>query len=200
MIVIIDYGSGNLRSIQKSFERFYSDVRISNNLSLIKQAQGLILPGVGSFGDAISELARYNLIAPLRKIFKNVPTLGICLGMQLFFSRSEESIGINGLDIIPGEVIALESNKEIRIPHTGWNRLISTSEPSFLGYAYFNHSYYCSPNERNICITYVNHGIPIPAIFIKDKLVGVQFHPEKSKFVGDSVIKYFISLLEGARE
>ncbi len=198
MIIIIDYGSGNLRSIQKSFERFYSDVRISNDLNLIEHARGLILPGVGSFGDAINELARYNLIDTLRQIFKDVPIMGICLGMQLFFSRSEESVGINGLNIIPGEVLALQSNKKIRIPHTGWNRLISTSEPYFLGYAYFNHSYYCSPNEEKICITYVNHGKSIPAIIVKDQLIGVQFHPEKSKSVGDNVIKYFISLLRGS--
>ena len=197
MIVIIDYGSGNLRSIQKSFERFYSNVKISNDLNLIEQARGLILPGVGSFGDAINELARYNLIDPLRKIFKIVPTMGICLGMQLFFSRSEESVGIDGLDIIPGEVLELQSSNEIRIPHTGWNRLISTSKPYFLGYAYFNHSYYCSPNEEKICITYVNHGKSIPAIIVKDQLFGVQFHPEKSKNVGENVIKYYISLLRG---
>lgn len=200
MIVIIDYGSGNLRSIQKSFERFYLDVRISNDLKLIEQAIGLILPGVGSFGDAINELKRYNLFNPLRKICKNIPTMGICLGMQLFFSRSEESAGIGGLNIIPGEVIKLKSKGAIRVPHTGWNRLISTSEPYFLGHAYFNHSYYCSPNEKDICITYVNHGKFIPAIVVKDRLFGVQFHPEKSKFVGDSVIKYFISLLEGIRK
>jgi glutamine amidotransferase len=200
MIVIIDYGSGNLRSIQKSFERYCTDVRISNDLNLIEQAAGLILPGVGSFGDAINELARYNLIKPLRKICKNIPTMGICLGMQLFFSRSEESAGISGLNIIPGEVIELKSNGDVRIPHTGWNRLISTSEPYFLGHAYFNHSYFCSPNEKDIYITYVNHGKFIPAIIIKDLLFGVQFHPEKSKSVGESVIKYFISLLKGVRK
>jgi glutamine amidotransferase len=198
MIIVIDYGSGNLRSIQRSFERFYSDVRISNRLSLIEQAQGLILPGVGSFGDAMDDLARFRLIYPLRRILRNTPTMGICLGMQLFFSRSEESVGISGLDIISGEVIKLKRNVGIRIPHTGWNRLISTSEPHFLGYAYFNHSYYCLLNEKNFSITYVNHGKPIPAIIIKDQLIGVQFHPEKSKTVGENVIKYFISLLRGS--
>jgi glutamine amidotransferase len=198
MIVIIDYGSGNLRSIQKSFARFYADVRISNDINSIEQAHGLILPGVGSFGDAIKELARYNLIEPLRRMVKNIPTMGICLGMQLLFSRSEESVGIRGLDVIPGEVIKLNSNEKIRIPHTGWNRLIPTSEPYFLGYAYFNHSYYCLPNEKKVCVAYFNHGKSIPAIIVKDQLIGVQFHPEKSKNVGDNIIKYFISMSRGS--
>jgi glutamine amidotransferase len=198
MIIVIDYGSGNLRSIQRNFERFYSDVRVSNSLSLIEQAEGLILPGVGSFGDAINELARFNLIEPLRRILRNTPTMGICLGMQLFFSRSEESVDTSGLDIISGEVVKLKRNGGIRIPHTGWNRLISTSEPYFFGYAYFNHSYYCLLNEKKLSVTYVNHGKPIPAIIIKDQLIGVQFHPEKSKTVGENVIRYFISLLRGS--
>ena len=197
MIVIIDYGSGNLRSIQKSFERFYSDVRVSRELNLIKQAKGLILPGVGSFGDAIKELTRYNLIEPLKEMIKKVPTMGICLGMQLFFSRSEESVGIDGLNIISGEVIKLKSKSSIRIPHTGWNRLIATSEPYFLGYAYFNHSYYCLPDDMSICVTYVNHGRHVPAIIFKDKLIGVQFHPEKSKKTGENLMKFFISLFGG---
>ncbi|MFX1268950.1 MAG: imidazole glycerol phosphate synthase subunit HisH [Promethearchaeota archaeon] len=196
MIVIIDYGSGNLRSIQKSFERFYPEVIISRDLAIIEKAEGLILPGVGAFGDAVKELKQYDLFNPLKTIIRRVPTLGICLGMQLLFSYSEESMDVNGLDIIPGKVIKLKQKESIRIPQTGWNRLIPISEPYFYSYAYFNHSYYCNPNEKNIIISYVTHGISIPVIILKDHIMGTQFHPEKSKNTGDDVIKYFIFLIK----
>jgi glutamine amidotransferase len=197
MISIVDYGSGNLRSIQKSFERFYPEVKITKDIDLIKQSKGIVLPGVGSFGDAIKELTKNNLFDPLNEIVRTVPTIGICLGMQLLFSNSEESIGISGFDIIPGEVIKLKPYENITVPHTGWNRLISNSEPLFHGYAYFNHSYYCNPHNKELVISYVNHGESIPAIVIKDQIIGIQFHPEKSKITGEDVIKYYISLLGG---
>lgn len=197
MITIIDYGSGNLRSIQKSIKRFYSDVIITRDITLIRKAKGLILPGVGSFGDAIIELEQYDLFEQLKDIIIEVPTLAICLGMQLLFSNSEESIGVNGLSVIPGKVIRLEGDNNIRIPHTGWNRLIPTSEPYFYGYVYFNHSYYCNPNDKRLIISHINHGISIPVIVLKDHIIGTQFHPEKSKETGDEIIKYFISLIKG---
>ncbi|MFX1310529.1 MAG: imidazole glycerol phosphate synthase subunit HisH [Promethearchaeota archaeon] len=197
MITIIDYGSGNLRSIQKSIKRFYSDVIITRDITLIRKAKGLILPGVGSFGDAIIELEQYDLFEQLKDIIIEVPTLAICLGMQLLFSNSEESIGVNGLCVIPGKVIRLEGDNNIRIPHTGWNRLIPTSEPYFYGYVYFNHSYYCNPNDKRLIISHINHGISIPVIVLKDHIIGTQFHPEKSKETGDEIIKYFISLIKG---
>lgn len=197
MITIIDYGSGNLRSIQKSIKRFYSDVIITRDITLIRKAKGLILPGVGSFGDAIIELEQYDLFEQLKDIIIEVPTLAICLGMQLLFSNSEESIDVNGLCVIPGKVIRLEGDNNIRIPHTGWNRLIPTSEPYFYGYVYFNHSYYCNPNDKRLIISHINHGISIPVIVLKDHIIGTQFHPEKSKETGDEIIKYFISLIKG---
>ena len=196
MIIIIDYGTGNLRSIQKSFKRFYPHVIISRNLALIQKAEGIILPGVGNFGDAVKELKQYDLFDPLKYIIRYIPTIGICLGMQLLFSNSEESLDTNGLDIIPGKVIKLKQNDHIRIPHTGWNRLIPTSEPYFYGYVYFNHSYYCSPNDKKIVISFVNHGISIPVIVLKDHIIGTQFHPEKSKDTGNKIIKYFISMIK----
>ena len=196
MITIIDYGSGNLRSIQKSFQRFYPKVEISRDLDLIKMSNGVILPGVGSFGDAVKELKELGLFNPLKFIVKKVPTLGICLGMQLLFSNSEETPDVKGLEIIPGIVIKLRKYESIRIPHTGWNRLIPTADPSFKGYVYFNHSYYCSPNDKNLVISYTNHGINVPAMILRDNIFGTQFHPEKSKKTGDEIIKYFISMIE----
>ena len=196
MITIINYGSGNLRSIQKSVQRFYPKVTISRKLASIENSKGLILPGVGSFGDAVKELKQYRLFNKLKDIIETIPTLGICLGMQILFSNSEESIDVEGLDIISGKVLKQKIVDSIRIPHTGWNRLIATAEPFFNGYVYFNHSYYCSPNENNFVVSYVNHGITMPAIILKDNVFGTQFHPEKSKEVGDEVIKYFISLIK----
>ena len=197
MITIINYGSGNLRSIQKSVQRFYPKVTISRNLASIENSKGLILPGVGSFGDAVKELKQYRLFNKLKDIIETIPTLGICLGMQILFSNSEESIDVEGLDIISGKVLKQKIVNSIRIPHTGWNRLIATAEPFFNGYVYFNHSYYCKPNEKNLVVSYVNHGITMPAIILKDNVFGTQFHPEKSKEVGDEVINYFISLIKG---
>ena len=128
------------------------------------------------------------------KLIKNsIPTMGICLGMQLLFSNSEESLDVSGLNIIPGKVIKLNPYQSIRIPHTGWNRLIPSSEPYFYGYVYFNHSYYCIPDEKNTIISYVNHGISIPVIVLKDHIIATQFHPEKSQEAGDRIINYFIS-------
>ncbi|MFW9988327.1 MAG: imidazole glycerol phosphate synthase subunit HisH [Candidatus Odinarchaeota archaeon] len=196
MIIIIDYGSGNLRSIQKSIQRFYPNVIISRDLALIEKSKGLILPGVGAFGDAVKELEQYGLFYPLKDIIETIPTMGICLGMQLLFSNSEESLGVNGLDIIPGKVLKLDSYQSIRIPHTGWNRLIPSSKPYFYGYVYFNHSYYCDPDDKNYIISYVNHGISIPVIILKNHIIAAQFHPEKSQDAGDRIIKYFISLIK----
>ncbi len=197
MITIIDYGSGNLRSIQKSIIRFYPKVTITKDLDLIQQAKGIILPGVGAFGDAIRELQQNNLYEILIEKINQVPTMGICLGMQLLFSQSQESRGIHGLNIIPGNVLHIETMRlnAIKLPHTGWNRLIPISAPYFYGYAYFNHSYYCSPSDETLVISYINHGSFIPVIILKEHILGVQFHPEKSKQTGDNVIQFFISLM-----
>ena len=195
MIVIIDYGSGNLRSIQKSVSKFYRDVRISNDLNIIEKADAIILPGVGSFGDAVKTLIEDGLIDYLKLKLLDTPTLGICLGMQLLLEYSEETIGFKGFNVIPGKVVKLEKISSIRIPHTGWNRLIPVKKPYFFGYAYFNHSFYCVPEDTRIVISYVHHGLSIPVIILKGSIIGTQFHPEKSKDTGDAILKYFISLI-----
>lgn len=197
MITIIDYGSGNLRSIQKSVLRYYPKVIITKDKELIGQSKAIILPGVGAFGDAMEELRQNGLYEVIMKKIKRVPTMGICLGMQLLFSRSQESLRIRGLNVIPGEVLKINktTSGSVKIPHTGWNRLIPTSKPRFYGYAYFNHSFYCSPEDRSLVISYVNHGFPIPVIILKDQILGVQFHPEKSKQTGEALIQYFISFI-----
>jgi glutamine amidotransferase len=198
MIVIVDYGTGNLRSIQKSIKRYYSEVIITKDFAQIEKAGAIILPGVGAFGDAIKELKENGLLDILIERINQIPTMGICLGMQLLFSQSQESRGVQGLKIIPGKVHRIKKTKSnaVKIPHTGWNRLIPTSKPYFLGYAYFNHSYYCCPTDKNLIISHIDHGISMPAIILKDHILGVQFHPEKSKKVGEEIFQYFISLME----
>jgi glutamine amidotransferase len=195
MIVIIDYGSGNLRSIQKSVSNFYKDVKISNDLNIVEKANAIILPGVGAFGDAVKRLIEDNLFDYLKSKLLKVPTLGICLGMQLLFAYSEETINVKGLNVIPGKVVKLEIRSSIRVPHTGWNRLIPVTQPYFFGYAYFNHSFYCIPEDKSDIISYIHHGISIPVILLKGNILGTQFHPEKSKDTGDAILKYFISLI-----
>jgi glutamine amidotransferase len=199
-VVILDYGMGNLRSLQKSLVKHTNNVIISNKMEEIALASVMILPGVGAFGDAMEELKRLELIKLLKKKIKSVPTLGICLGMQLLFEESEESPGIDGLGIIKGSIKALKAEKSVRIPHTGWNRILSPEHSNFYGYVYFNHSFYCDPVDKSSIISYTIHGKRIPVIIKQKKIFGTQFHPEKSKESGDKILGYFInSVIKGEK-
>lgn len=196
MIVIIDFGMGNLCSIQRSFKKFYNKVTISNDKNLISKANGLVVPGVGSFGDAVKELRDRNLFNFLKKIILEKPTLGICLGMQLLFESSEESPGIQGFALLKGNVKRLTETESIKIPHTGWNKLKPIKQPYFSGYTYFNHEYYCDPLNNEIILSWVLHGRRIPAIIAQNSILATQFHPEKSKEAGNTILEYWISSLE----
>ncbi len=196
MITIIDYGVGNLRSVQRAIQRYYLDVIISNEEEQIKRAIGIVLPGVGAFGDAVEELKRNGLFNLLKQIIPTKPTLGICLGMQLLLNESEESPGIEGFGIIPGQVKKLEVTKSIRVPHTGWNRVISIKEPYFSGFAYFNHTYYCDVVDKHIVTAFTLHGIRFGVIFNYGTILAIQFHPEKSKAIGENILKYWVNTLE----
>lgn len=195
MITIIDYGVGNLRSVQRAIQRYYSDVIVSNEEEQIIKAKGIVLPGVGAFGDAVEELQRNGLFNLLKQIIPTKPTLGICLGMQLLLNKSEESPGVKGLGIVPGDVKKLEIKKSIRVPHTGWNRVIGIKEPYFSGFAYFNHAYYCDPVDKSIVTAFSLHGIRFCVIFKKETILGLQFHPEKSKTIGENILKYWVKSL-----
>jgi len=192
MITIIDYGVGNLRSVQRAIQRHYSEVIISNEEKQIKEAIGIVLPGVGAFGDAVEELKRRGLFNLLKQIIPTKPTLGICLGLQLLLDKSEESPGIEGLGIIPGHVKKLENTKSIRVPHTGWNRVIGIKEPYFSGYAYFNHTYYCDVVDKNMVIAFTLHGKRFGVIFDYGTILAMQFHPEKSKTIGEKILNYWV--------
>jgi len=196
MITIIDYGSGNLNSVQRSLQRYYSDVIISNKRKEIEKATGIVLPGVGAFGDAVDELKRKGLFKLLKQIIPTKPTLGICLGLQLLFNVSEESPGVEGLGIFPGKVKKLRPTNSIRIPHTGWNRVIAMKEPYFSGFAYFNHTYYCDAVDKKKIIAFTLHGIRFGVIFKYETILAIQFHPEKSKTIGENILKYWINSLE----
>lgn len=196
MITIVDYGSGNLRSIQRSLQRYYPEVIISDEIKEIKGAVGIVLPGVGAFGDAVEELKRKELFKVLKQIIPKKPTLGICLGLQLLFNTSEESPGFEGLGIISGSVKKLNPINSIRVPHTGWNRVVSIKEPFFPGFAYFNHTYYCTPINKSSIIAFTLHGIKFGVIFKYGTIIAIQFHPEKSKSLGENILKYWINSLK----
>ncbi len=193
MITIIDYGMGNLRSVQKALQRYYSDVIISCKEEDIKKAKGIVLPGVGAFGDAIGEIEQRGLLKLLKQIIPTKPTLGICLGMQLLLNSSEESPGIEGLCLISGQVKKLKPTNSIHVPHTGWNRIFAVKEPYFSGFAYFNHTFYCEVIDKNIVLASTLHGIRFGAIFKYGTMLATQFHPEKSKKIGEKILKYWIN-------
>ena len=193
MITIIDYGVGNLRSVQRALQRYYPDVIISSDVKQIENAKGIVLPGVGAFGDAIEELLQRGLLKVLKKIIPGKPTLGICLGLQLLLDSSEESSGVDGLGIIPGKVKRLKATQSIRVPHIGWNRIIVRKEPYFSGFAYFNHTFYCDVFDTSSIIASSLHGIRFGAIFKYGTILATQFHPEKSKKIGDEILKYWIN-------
>jgi len=203
MITIIDYGSGNLKSIKNGFKKINANAIISSSLKDIDDAEALVLPGVGAFGNAMENLDKYeNSIED--HITTGKPFLGVCLGLQVLFSTSEESPDIPGLDIFQGEVLHFpDSVKEngLKIPQMGWNQLeIKTQCPILDGvnnnFMYFVHSYYVNPEDRNIIAATVNYCIDVPAVICKENIFATQFHPEKSGEKGLQILKNFVKLVQ----
>jgi len=203
MITIIDYGSGNLKSIKNGFKKINANAIISSSLKDIDDAEALVLPGVGAFGNAMENLGKYeNSIE--NHIATGKPFLGVCLGLQVLFSTSEESPDIPGLDIFQGEVLHFpDSVKEngLKIPQMGWNQLeIKTQCPILDGvnnnFMYFVHSYYVNPEDRNIIAATVNYCIDVPAVICKENIFATQFHPEKSGEKGLQILKNFVKLVQ----
>jgi glutamine amidotransferase len=188
MIVIIDYDVGNLQSLQLGCKRAGMDTLISNDPTIIKQADVLILPGVGAFPDAMKQLEKTGLIPLLNNHVKQGKYLiGICLGMQLLFEQGYEFEETKGLGYIDGTINLLDI--PYKIPHMGWNNLIPTQQDPIIAditdedFVYFVHSFYAVTTLKNV-IAYTNYGVDIPAIVRKDNVIGMQFHPEKSGLVG----------------
>jgi imidazole glycerol-phosphate synthase subunit HisH len=205
MIVIIDYGMGNLRSVQKAFEKFCSNVVVSSSAKDILNADKIILPGVGAFKVAMDELKKKDLINPIKiSIEKGKPFLGICLGLQLLFSESEEGGKIKGLDIIKGKVKRFKEKKGLKIPHMGWNN-IKTQRHQGTGtqvlngvkdgsYVYFVHSYYVAPKDKDVILCETDYGEDFTSGICKDNIYGFQFHPEKSQSAGLKIVENFARL------
>ncbi len=195
MISIIDYGMGNLRSVQKGLERVGLVAQVTNRPEETVTATGVILPGVGAFKDAIANLRRTGMAEALREVVQQrIPLLGICLGMQLLFTESEENGNHQGLDIIPGRVVRFPYGE--KVPHMGWNQLHQARpSPLFTGipndsYFYFVHSYRCIPQgEESIGICH--YGMDFCCAVQKNNILGCQFHPEKSSALGLQILRNF---------
>ena len=202
MIAILDYERGNLRSVQKGFETVGHHAVVTRDPSLIAQASHVVLPGVGAFGDCVNNLRRFGLIDPIhRTIEQGKPFLGICVGMQVLFSESEE-FGVHpGLNVFRGKVKRFPSElvpaSSLKVPHIGWNTIrIKRNAPFFAGldsdpYVYFVHSYYVEPDESDVVCTETPYGRPFVSSVIRENIVACQFHPEKSQRVGLQLLKNF---------
>lgn len=199
LLAIIDYGMGNLRSVQKGLESVGFEAVVTAEPGKILQAQGVVLPGVGAYADALDNLQKYGLISVIEEVIQaQKPFLGICLGMQLLFEFSEENGFHRGLGIFRGGVKKLPPG--LKVPHMGWNQLeIKKDSPLVQGIpqgtaCYFVHSYYAVP-EEDIVIATAQYGRDIPAIVGRDRVFGIQFHPEKSSKWGLKILKNFGELV-----
>lgn len=206
MVAIIDYGAGNLQSVEKALKHIGCPCFITDNPARLKEAAGAVLPGVGAFGDAMSSLRASGLEQPILDFIQSgKPFLGICLGLQLLFETSEESPGVMGLGVLKGKILRLPGDMGLKIPHIGWNSLnIKKPGGIFTGltgepYVYFVHSYYLRADEDVVAAT-ADYGAEIHAAVQKDNLFACQFHPEKSGKTGLSLLKSFVSLTEGKGE
>lgn len=203
MIAIIDYDMGNLRSVQKGFERVGHQSIVTRNTKDILNASHVVLPGVGAFKDCMDNLNNYGLAELIRNVIQSgKPFLGICLGLQLLFSEGEEFGKHKGLDVIKGKVVRFSSelraqNSEIKIPHMGWNDIKIKNRPPALkdiaddSYLYFVHSYYVVPEDDRVTATTTCYGIDFASSVWKDNIFACQFHPEKSQKIGLQILKNF---------
>lgn len=201
MIAIIDYDAGNIKSVEKALQKLGADVVITKDPQEILSADKVILPGVGSFGDAMNNLRKYGLDEVIHQVVENgTPFLGICLGLQLLFKRSDESPGAVGLGILEGEILRIPEAGGLKIPHMGWNSLhLQNHGRLFKGlkendYVYFVHSYYLKAEDESIVKATTNYSVNIHASVEKDNVFACQFHPEKSSDVGLQILKNFVEL------
>ena len=201
MIAIIDYDAGNLKSVEKALVSLGEEVLVSRDSSEILQADKVILPGVGSFGDAMNNLDKFGLVDTIKKVAASgTPFLGICLGLQLLFKESDETPGAEGLDILPGKILKIPAKEGFKIPHMGWNSLdVKPGAKLFKGlegnpYVYFVHSYYLKAADENIVAASTEYTTHIHASVESGNVFACQFHPEKSSEVGLKILKNFASL------
>jgi len=205
VIAIIDYGMGNLRSVQKGFEKIGSDAVVTADPRVVLEADKIVLPGVGAFRDCMHNLEQAGFVEPILKVISDGrPFLGICVGMQLLFSDSVEFGLYKGLDLIPGHVLRFpegmrEGDEDLKVPHMGWNQLNFKHKPAVFedidegANVYFVHSYYVKPDDDAVIATTTNYGIEFCSAIWKDNIIATQFHPEKSQHAGLRILKNFAS-------
>lgn len=201
MIAIIDYDAGNLKSVEKALTALGEKPVVSRDEKTILSADKVILPGVGSFGDALGKLHQYGLVDVIRQVADNgTPFLGICVGLQLFFEGSEESKGVEGLSLLPGKIVRFPDTPGLKVPHMGWNCLdIKPGARLFKGidqgaYVYFVHSYYLRTDVESDVAASAEYGVKFAASVERGNLFACQFHPEKSSDTGLKILKNFIEL------
>jgi len=206
MIAIIDYGMGNLRSVQKGFEKVGFEAVVTADPRVVLEAAKIVLPGVGAFRDCMRNLEAAGFVEPLLAVIgQGRPFLGICVGMQLLFTDSTEFGLYNGLGVIPGHVLRFpeemrEGGEELKVPQMGWNQLsFKRRPPAFEGIAdhanvYFVHSYYAKPDDAGVIAATTDYGIEFCSAVWKDNIVATQFHPEKSQDVGLTILKNFAAM------
>ncbi len=215
MIAVIDYGMGNLRSVQKALEVVGGKAKVTSAPADLKRAEKLVFPGVGAFGEAMRELKRLDLVGPIKDaIADGKYFLGLCLGLQLLFENSDEAKGVKGLCVLKGSVKRFQFRRDegrgtrddyLKVPHMGWNTVIHhpssiIHHPSILrsvptgAYMYFVHSYYVRPKDKNVVLTTTDYGGKFVSGVCKDNIYGLQFHPEKSQALGLKILKNFVRL------
>ena len=201
MIAIIDYDAGNIRSVEKAMQFLGEEPVVTRDRDVILSAEKVILPGVGAFGDAMGKIRGYGLEKVIQDtVEKGTPFLGICLGLQLLFERSDESEGVPGLGILQGEILRIPDREDLKVPHIGWNSIAYPSQGTlFQGipegeYVYFVHSYYLKARDERIVKASTEYGVTIHASVEKDNVYACQFHPEKSSQIGMKILQNFVNI------
>lgn len=201
MTAVIDYDAGNIRSVEKALQSLSEETVVTRDRDTILNADRVILPGVGAFGDAMEKIRGYGLEEVIREAAAaQIPFLGICLGLQLLFERSEESRGVAGLGLLKGEILRIPESEGLKIPHIGWNSLTFPNRGRLFegipenSYVYFVHSYYLRAADEGIVTAAASYGTTIHASVEKDNIFACQFHPEKSSDVGLRILKNFIAI------
>nr|WP_296074937.1 imidazole glycerol phosphate synthase subunit HisH [uncultured Ruminococcus sp.] len=204
MIAIIDYGAGNIQSVYKALKFIGADCKVTSDKDEILKADGAILPGVGSFGDAMDTMTKRGIKDTIIEYTKSgKPFLGICLGLQLLFPESEETPGVKGLDIFKGTITKIPNqNRTLKIPHMGWNNISIKQKNGIFKdiegepYVYFVHSFYLKAQDKDIVAATTQYGVEIDAAVQKGNIIATQFHPEKSGEVGLKMLKNFVEMVK----
>jgi len=208
MIAVIDYGMGNLRSVEKALKVCGAKAKVTSSQKELRRADKIVFPGVGAFGDTMKELKKYKLVEPMKaEIASGKPFLGLCVGLQVLFESSEESPGVKGLGIFKGRVRKFRfsgKDRGLKVPQMGWNDIrlasrASSNSPLMKGipdgaYLYFVHSYYIAPEDLSIALTVTRYGFDFVSSVARDNIFGLQFHPEKSQETGLKILKNFVKL------